>query len=53
MKINVFRTQAKIGSTVAYKGKEYKLADLDKTKNEVCLHPHKWIRCTEGELIKP
>jgi hypothetical protein len=29
MKINVFRTQAKIGSIVRYKGKEYKLADLE------------------------
>lgn len=30
MKINVFRTQAKIGSMVRYKGKVYILADLDK-----------------------
>lgn len=52
MKINVFRTQIKIGSIVRYKGKEYKLADLNRNNNTVCLHPHKWIRCTEVELIK-
>ncbi len=51
MKINVFKTQAKIGSIVRYKGKEYKLADLDRNNNTVCLHPHTWIRCTEVELI--
>lgn len=53
MKINVFRTQAKIGSTVRYNGKVYILADLDKNNNTVCLYPHTWIRCTEVELLKP
>lgn len=41
MKISVFRTQAKIGSFVRYKQKEYRLADLDRNNNMVCLHPHK------------
>ena len=53
MKINVFRTQAKIGSLFRYKGKVYVLADLDKNNNTVCIHPHTWIRCTEVELLTP
>lgn len=52
MKIKVFKTQAKIGSIVLYKGKEYRLSDLDRNNNTVCLHTNKWIRCTEVELIK-
>lgn len=41
MKINVFRTQAKIGSTVRYKEKEYKLTNIkdefNTLKAVVCL----------------
>ena len=48
MKINVFRTQLKIGSPVKYKGVEYKVQDFDRTSN---LSRNKWIRFSEVELL--
>ena len=41
MKINVFRTQLKIGSPVKYKGVEYKVQDFDRTSNEINLSRNK------------
>lgn len=51
MKINVFRTQLKIGSLVKYKGVEYKVQDFDRTKNEINLSRNKWVRFSEVELL--
>ena len=51
MKINVFRTQLKIGSPVKYKGVEYKVQDFDRTSNEINLSRNKWIRFSEVELL--
>ena len=51
MKLNVFRTQLRIGSLVRYNGKEYKVQDLDRTKNTINLSRNKWIRFSEVELV--
>ena len=37
MKINVFKTQCKIGSSVKYKQKTRKVVDINRSTNEVCL----------------
>lgn len=52
MKINVFRTQLKIGSPVKFKGVEYKVQDFDRTRNEINLSRNKWVRFSEVELLK-
>ena len=51
MKINVFRTQYKIGSSVKYRKKTRKVVDINRNTNEVCLDHRLWIRCTEVELL--
>lgn len=51
MKIQVFRTQLRIGSLVRYNGKEYKVLDFDRIKKEINLSKNLWIRCSEVELI--
>jgi hypothetical protein len=51
MKINVFRTQCKIGSSVKYRKKTRKVVDINRNTNEVCLDHRLWIRCTEVELL--
>lgn len=53
MKINVFRTQAKIGSIIKYKNKKYIISDLDRNNHCLLINNRKWIRCSEVELIKP
>ena len=51
MKINVFKTQCKIGSSVKYKQKTRKVVDINRSTNEVCLDRRLWVRCTEVELL--
>lgn len=51
MKIEVFRTQLRIGSLVRYNGKEYKVLDFDRTKKAINLSRNRWVRFSEVELI--
>lgn len=51
MKINVFRTQCKIGSKVLYKGKVRVIADIDRRTNSISFSGYRWIRCTEAKLL--
>lgn len=51
MKIQVFRTQLRIGSPVRYNGKEYRVIDFDRTKKEINISKNMWIRFSEVELI--
>ena len=51
MKINDFKTQCKIGSSVKYKQKTRKVVDINRSTNEVCLDRRLWVRCTEVELL--
>lgn len=52
MKINVFRTQLKIGSIVRYNGRKYKVQDFDRNRNEINISRNQWIRFSEVELLK-
>lgn len=51
MKINVFRTQLKIGSVVMYNGKKYTVKDFDRNRKEINLYRNSWIRFSEIELL--
>lgn len=51
MKINVFRTQLKIDSSVMHNGKKYTVKDFDRTRKEINLYGNFWIRFSEVELL--
>ena len=52
MKIKTFRTDLRLGSTVKYKGRKYKVVDFDRNTKEINLYCNFWIRFSEVELLE-
>lgn len=51
MKIKEFNAKVRIGSWVRFKGREYRVEDIDRREHAVIIQKYKRVRCSEIQFV--